>query len=354
MALKERLKSQIRNGGPLSVAQYMTLCLHDPADGYYAVRPGLGATGDFITAPLVSQMFGELIGLWFAAGWENLGAPDPLRLVELGPGSGVLMSDLLRACRTRPGFLEAADLWLIEASEPLRRRQMATLEGAPLRPRWAERLEDAPAGAPLFLVANEFLDCLPANQFVRTREGWRERRIGLDDSGELVFGLGAPTALRDAPEAEPGAILEISPAQAAFGSAIGERIARDGGLALLIDYGRLEPGTGDTLQALRGHRKEPVLNSPGQADLTVHVDFPSVLEAAVDAGAAAVATTQGAFLLGLGIEARAAALARRHPEKAAVLSRQLERLVHPDQMGELFKVACIYQPGAPPPGFGVP
>ena len=350
MSLKDRLVAQIRLGGPISIAQYVTACLHDPQDGYYATRPALGPGGDFITAPLVSQMFGELIGLWMAETWDRMGRPPRVRLVELGPGDGALMSDLLRAARVAPGFLEAADVWLVEASPPLRSKQEARLAGAGAH--WAARLADVPGGAPLLLIANEFLDCLPARQFVRTPKGWAERLVGLDPSGEeLMFGLGAlaPGIVHaDAPE---GVVLEQSPAQAALGAEIAGRLAEDGGAALLIDYGRDAPGFGDTLQALRGHRKEGPLASPGAADLTVHVDFPAVLEAARAEGATGAVLTQGDFLLRLGIEHRAAALARARPDQAERLGRQLERLVADHQMGQLFKAACLAAPGLAPPAF---
>ena len=191
MSLLDRLKAQIAQDGPISVAEYFTRCLHDPRDGYYATRPALGEGGDFLTAPGVSQMFGELIGLWLLETWTRMGRPSLVRLVEMGPGDGTLISDILRAARLLPKFLEAADLWLVEVSPPLRAVQAERLAGARLTPRWADRLEAVPAGAPLLLVANEVLDCLPAHQFVRTEGGWAERVVGLDEAGELAFGLRA-------------------------------------------------------------------------------------------------------------------------------------------------------------------
>lgn len=348
MNLRDRLAAQIRISGPMTVAQYMAACLHDPQAGYYATRPALGARGDFITAPLVSQMFGELLGLWAVEAWTRLGKPDPFRLVEMGPGDGTLMSDLLRAARLAPAFLAAADIWLVEVSEPLRLRQRQVLGDAVA---WAGTLAEVPAEAPLILIANELLDCLPAHQYVRTERGWAERMVGLDADGGLAFGLAAHPLVRDAPV---GVILEHSPAQEALGAELGERIARDGGMALLIDYGRAVPGFGDTLQALRDHHKEGPLESPGEADLTVHADFPSVLAAAHAQGAATAHTlTQGELLVRLGIGARAEALSHARPDKAQEIERQLERLVSPDQMGELFKAACIHSPGVVAPGFEV-
>jgi SAM-dependent MidA family methyltransferase len=347
MSLRDRLTAQIRASGPMSVAQYMHACLHDPDFGYYATRPALGEHGDFITAPLVSQMFGELIGLWAVETWARLGSPAEFRLVEMGPGDGTLMSDLLRAARLSREFTEAADVWLVEVSQPLRDRQRQTLGD---HVSWAASLAEVPGGTPLILIANELLDCLPARQFVRTDKGWAERMVGLDETGALAFGLaGAPAVERLAPV---GAILEHSPAQAALGDELAARIVADGGAALLIDYGRAVPGFGDTLQALRRHKKESPLAGPGEADLTVHADFPAVLAAAAAQGAQTPQIlTQGELLVRLGVGARAEALANARPDLGDTIERQLERLVSPDEMGELFKAACIHSAGFEPPAF---
>lgn len=349
MSLKDRLRAQIAQGGPITIAQFMQACLHDPAEGYYATRPGLGESGDFITAPLVSQMFGELIGLWAVETWRGLGSPDPFRLVEAGPGDGTLMSDILRAARLVPEFVAAADLWLVEISDPLIHRQMAALAAAPLSPTWAPSIADVPAGAPIILIANELLDCLPARQFVQgANGGWVEKLVGLDAAGELTFALTGPAA-------EGAMVMEVSAAQEAFGAELGALIRRETGAALLIDYGRDQPGFGDTFQALNRHTKVDPLAEPGQADLTVHADFPAVIAAAEAAGCAAAVTTQGQFLLRLGVTHRAAALAKAKPERAETLQRQLNRLVAPDQMGELFKAAMVYYPDEPePPGLKDP
>ena len=284
-SLKDRLKVQIAAGGPLTVAQYMTACLHDPQDGYYATRPRLGEDGDFVTAPMVSQMFGELLGLWAAETWVRLGRPDRVLLVEAGPGDGTLMADALRAARLEPGFLEAVKLVLIETSLPLIEAQRSRLAGGPAEPAWAASLAELPDGAPVILLANELLDCLPARQFVRTERGWAERMVGLDAEGEFAFGLTPSPAGVAPPQAGVGDLIEVSPAQEAFGAELGDRIRRQGGAGLLIDYGRAEPGPGDTLQALQGHQKAGPLETPGEADLTVHADFPAVAAAARRAGA---------------------------------------------------------------------
>jgi len=354
VTLLDQVRGLIARDGPLSVARYMEICLHDPEQGYYAARPRLGEAGDFITAPLVSQMFGEILGLWAAEIWTRLGRPARVRLVELGPGHGVMMSDALRAAKRAPGFLEACEVWLVETSAPLRQRQAVALKGAP-RPRWAARLEDVPADAPMIILANEFLDCLPIRQGVRTPSGWRERRVGLDADGGLAFTPAEPIAppprLADAPL---GTVVEWSDALARFGSRVGARMAEAGGAALFIDYGRDTPGPGDTLQALRDHRKESPLASPGRADLTAHADFPAFLDAARAAGASVgPIRSQGELLSALGIRVRAAALAKSRPDHAAMIERQLERLLAPSQMGELFKAAVVHQVGLVAPGFEI-
>ncbi len=248
-----------------------------------------------------------------------------------------------------PDFLAASEIWLVEVSEPLRALQAQALD-EPVR--WVGSLAEVPGDAPILLVANELLDCLPARQFVRTEHGWAERMVGLDDHGALMFGLSRSPLDHALPEAPAGSVLEHSAAQAALSAEIGERLAMDGGVALLIDYGRDAPGFGDTLQALRRHQKESPLDNPGEADLTVHADFPAVLAAATSAGAqAAPLLTQGEFLVRLGIGQRAEVLSHARPDRAERIERQLERLVSPDQMGDLFKVACLHQPGFQAPGF---
>ena len=347
MSLKDRLKRDIAESGPITVAEYVSRCLLDPRDGYYATRPALGEGGDFITAPLVSQMFGELIGLWAVEVWTRLGSPERVRLVEVGPGDGTLMDDALRAARIAPAFLQAVDLILIEPSAPLRAEQARRLSQADPAPRWVRSLDAVEDDAPVILIANEVLDCLPARQFVKTETGWAERRIGLDEAGELAFGHSAPSAgfAKPAFAVEPGQVFEIAAAQAGFGAAVGDLIARASGAALLIDYGRDRPGPGDTLQALSRHRKVDPLAEPGQADLTMWADFPAVMEAAVHAGADVTGCRgQGDFLKALGIEARAAALSAARPDRAEVIARQLDRLTGPDQMGTLFKAAAVFSP----------
>lgn len=347
MSLAERLAREIALTGPMTVADYVTRCLHDPQGGYYATRPALGATGDFVTAPMISQMFGELIGLWAVETWCRLGAPERVRLVEVGPGDGALMADALRAGRLDPDFLSAVDLVLIEPSGPLRAAQARMLADSDLHPRWCAGLDRIETDAPIILIANEVLDCMPARQFVRTDDGWAERRVGVDEDGSLLFGLVKITGGFKRPDfaVEPGQTIEISEQQAAFGRDLAALVRAASGAALLIDYGRVRPEVGDTLQALRRHAKVDPLATPGEADLTQWADFPTVLEAAVHGGADVTGCVgQGDFLRGLGIEARADRLKSGRPDAAATIDRQLARLTAADQMGALFKACAIFSP----------
>ena len=350
MSLKARLQAQISAFGPISVAQYMGLCLHDPKDGYYAAHPKLGAEGDFLTAPLTSQMFGELLGLWTIAVWESLGRPERLSLIEIGPGDGTLMGDLLRAARLAPQMVEGLEVTLVETSTPLALIQQERLVGTPIR--WVTRLDEVTGDGPVILIANEVLDCLPARQFIRTATVWAERMVGLTDEGDLTFGLSPRPVEGLFPKASQGAVLELSAAQEAFSAEVAALIATRGGAGLLIDYGRDTEGFGDTLQALRSHQKHGPLDHPGLDDLTIHADFPAVLKVAQDEGVEVAITSQSAFLQRLGIVARAESLAKARPDQSATIERQLERLIAPDQMGDLFKVAGLWSKDLPqPPGF---
>jgi NADH dehydrogenase [ubiquinone] 1 alpha subcomplex assembly factor 7 len=347
VSLKDRLVRDIRENGPMTVANYMTRCLHDPLDGYYATRPALGEQGDFVTAPLVSQMFGEILGAWVHEVWTRLGSPPRLRLVELGPGTGVLMADMLRVARLDAAFAAACEPWLVERSRPLREVQAAAVAGA----RWADRLDEVPGGGATVIVANEFLDCLPIRQAIARQGGWRERRVGLADDGSLAFVEGPTWGDYSPPErACRDEVWEWSDALKAFGAEVGARLTADPGAALFVDYGRDLAGPGDTLQALRGHAKESALAGPGLADLTAHVDFPAFAAAARDVGATvSPIETQGGFLRRLGIEHRATALKRASPGKAATIDRQLHRLTASDVMGALFKVLVATSPGLAAP-----
>ncbi len=352
-ALAALLARRIREAGPLGVDDYMEMALTHPQHGYYATRDPLGARGDFITAPEVSQIFGELIGLWCADNWLRMGRPDPVILAELGPGRGTLMADMLRALRVTPDFRRALRLHLVETSPALRAKQATALADA--EPRWHDSVSTLPQG-PLLLVANEFLDVLPIQQFVRAADGWHERRVALTGDGVLSFALAAapndgapiPAALRDA---APGSLCEVRPAAEALAAALGARLAAQGGAALFIDYGHAASACGDTLQAVRGHRRHDVLADPGEADLTAHVDFAAVACAAAAAGARAWGpVTQGAFLAAIGLAARAAALTRRAtPAQAEAIAAACQRLIDPAEMGTLFKVLALAHPALPAP-----
>jgi NADH dehydrogenase [ubiquinone] 1 alpha subcomplex assembly factor 7 len=352
--LAQRLAAEIAAGGPISVAQFMRAALYDPQHGYYATRAALGAEGDFTTAPEISQIFGELIGLWLVQVWLDLGAPAPFQLVELGPGRGVLMADALRAARVRPAFLEAARLTLVEVNPALREEQRARLRGHAVS--HVARLEEAPPG-PMLLLANEFLDCLPIRQFVRAGSVWREKLVGVGADGALRFGLSEPLAgampAAAAAHAPEGAVAEIAPELPALVDVVAERLHAAPGRALFIDYGYAATEGADTLQALARHSKVDPLAAPGEADLTAHVDFGALARLAreralqVDGPLA-----QGAFLAALGAQARGRALCAAHPGKAAMIQAGLDRLVAPEQMGTLFLAMALGSPGAAPaPGF---
>ena len=339
------IAERIRETGPITVADYMAECLLHPVHGYYTTRDPFGTKGDFTTAPEISQMFGELLGLALAQAWLDRGSPAPFTLAELGPGRGTLMADILRATKNVPGFHAAARVTLVEASPRLREIQAVTLSATV--PAWVDRTEDLPQ-APLFLIANEFLDALPIRQFIRGPQGWQERLIGLRE-GQLAFGLSAPLpqvpdtpAVRHAPE---GALVEdCLPARLAVAEAA-TRIARHGGLAYWVDYGDWR-SRGDTLQALRTHAPDGPLAHPGEADLTAHVDFEPLAALAP----AFAYDTQGAVLARLGIDARADRLAQRLTGPALESHRAAHRrLTGPSEMGSLFKVLAVTSAGAPPP-----
>ena len=349
MSLQQHIVARIRAEGPLRIDDYMTSCLLHPRFGYYTTHDPFGADGDFITEPEISQMFGELIGLCLAQSWLSHGAPSQFTLAELGPGRGTLMADALRACRGVPGFVDAANITLIEASPRLQARQRQTLQGYDIR--WADTPDDLPE-QPLYLVANEFFDALPIRQFIRDGDKWRERQVGQED-GTLVFGLGPdqpqPALKPRLTDTRQGDMIETCAAATPVADTIGARIEQHGGAALIIDYGDWHM-TGDTLQAVRAHEKVSPLTTPGDADLTAHVDFETLAQAA--ACAHSQVTAQGVFLERLGITQRAQALARTM-EKPALDAHVAahRRLTHPSEMGNLFKVMGLYQTGStPPPG----
>ena len=331
---------RIALAGPITVADFMAEALGHPRLGYYRRAMPLGAAGDFTTAPEISQMFGELVGAWLAERWLAMGQPAAVKLIELGPGRGTLMADALRATRGVPGFHGAIDLHLIDINEPLRAAQQAAL--AAWRPTWHERFDDVPAG-PTLLIANEFFDALPVRQFHKTPHGWSERMVGLaPDGATLCFALapGVTPFARFLPEAPAGAEAEISEAARALAASIGARVGRDGGWALIVDYGRDNGATGSSLQAVRGHRGANVLDRPGESDLSAHVDFAAL--AAVAGARAFGPTGQGDFLRRLGIAHRAKTLKEAAPAgQRPTIDAALARLIAPDQMGTLFRVLAV-------------
>lgn len=340
--VEQLLRREIALSGPLTVARYMELCLAHPEHGYYRTRDPLGRAGDFITAPEISQMFGEMIGIWIASVWEQMGRPE-FRLIELGPGRGTLMADARRVL-TQLGVREAAVPWLVETSPALMEEQAKRVKDA----RWAARLADVPGGA-FILIANEFLDALPVRQFLKSREGWRERLVGIRDD-RLAFGLSEPLPGKD--RAPVGAWREVSPAADAVTAEIAHRLAEARGAALIIDYGyrRADRPEGPTLQAVRSHARTDPLERPGEADLTWLIDFDAVGSALKNADVRL--GEQGEFLARLGIGRRAAALADARPDEAGDIADALERLTAPEAMGRLFKVAAALSRGlGPPPGF---
>ncbi len=356
--LETDIRRRIAAAGPMPVSEYMALCLGDAQYGYYITRDPFGARGDFITAPEISQMFGELIGLWMAAVWKQMGSPAHIQIVELGPGRGTLTNDALRAVQVMPGFRDALTLHLVEISPVLRAQQQRTLKAYPVT--WHSSLQEVPNDASI-IVANEFFDALPINQAVKRAGGWHERQIEIAENGHLAFTIARdplphferllPSAVRAAPA---GSIFEWRADSAAMD--LGRRIARDGGAALVIDYGHAESTVGETLQAVGRHAFADPLTAPGALDLTAHVDFQSLARAAEAMGSRGFGPIeQGQFLRALGIETRAATLKAKASRDAATdIDTAVARLTGRGRtdMGELFKVAAFAHPSVgTPPGF---
>ena len=349
--LKDRIVDLIRSGGPISIATYMSECLLHPTLGYYSTQDPLGAEGDFTTAPEISQMFGELLGLALAQAWLDRGSPNPFCLAEMGPGRGTLMADLLRATKGVPGFHDAISLHLVEASQTLRTIQTETID-TPVTHHHS--IDDIPDG-PLFLIANEFFDALPVRQFQRSETAWRERLVGLDRDNNLSFGLSElvqPASLSSRiDDTQEGDIVELAIPSENIAQSIGQRIAERDGVAFIVDYGEWR-SLGDTLQSVRSHQTVDLFDAPGTADLTAHVDFEAIAKCAKPAAATQM-TPQGVFLERLGITPRAQKLAEN------LAGTELEnhvaahrRLTHSSEMGTLFKAIALYRPDTPvPPGF---
>jgi NADH dehydrogenase [ubiquinone] 1 alpha subcomplex assembly factor 7 len=326
--------------GPISIADFMAEALGHPRLGYYRTALPVGAAGDFTTAPEISQMFGELLGAWLAERWLAMGRPQPVRLVELGPGRGTLLADALRATRGVAGFHAALDLHLVEINDRLQALQRTAL--GDFKPTWHGRLDDVPDGA-MLLVANEFFDALPVRQFEKTARGWTERMVGLAPDGatlRLALAPGVTPYASLLPAAPAGAQAELSEAGRAIAAAIGVRLRRDGGWALIVDYGYDRGGHGASLQAVRGHRGAVLVDRPGETDLSAHVDFGTLAEATGMPTFGPVG--QGDFLQRLGIMQRAETLkARAGHEQRGAIDAALARLIAPDQMGTLFRVMAV-------------
>jgi len=347
--LQEIIRSKITSDGPISVADYMALCLTHPEYGYYMHTDPLGAEGDFTTAPEMTQVFGELIGLWAVDTWHKLGSPAPFTLCELGPGRGTLMADALRAASMVPGFMAALQLHLLDASPALRAKQQEKL--AQYNPRWINSIEEVP-DQPVIFIANEFFDALPVRQFQQVGHEWKERRVGINAQGTFAF------TLQPSPEApsfpmEDGAVVETSQACIDFAAAIARPIVKNRGAALVIDYGDDEV-FGETLQAVANHRGAHLLSTPGLADITAHVSFLPMATSVRKIGCRHYGPIeQGEFLLALGIAERTAQLcAKANDVQKRSLEAALHRLTAPEAMGKLFKVfAFTDKATAQPAGF---
>lgn len=355
--LAEEMAALIASEGPLSLDRFMALALGHPRYGYYMTRDPFGAAGDFITAPEISQIFGELLGLALAVTWQNMGAPEDVAVVELGPGRGTLMGDALRAARAIPAFAETLAVHFVETSPILMRAQAARLAQDSRDAQWHMTIDTLPDDRPLLILANEFFDALPVRQFQRVGPSWHERLVGLDPAGGLAIGL-AEVPAGNIPFAGPeGAIFETSPLSLDIMRRLAEKLARQGGAMIAIDYGHTKSGFGDTLQAVKAHRFVPVLTDPGEVDITAHVDFAMLAIAAQRGGAVAhPLLTQASLLERLGIHHRAEIL-KRKAEKPGEIDRAVTRLAGTDDaaMGLLFKALAITAPGmAPPPGFEQP
>jgi SAM-dependent MidA family methyltransferase len=352
------LKESIAHDGPMALDTFMAVCLSHSRHGYYMTRDPFGVKGDFVTAPEISQMFGELLGLWAAETWMTLGAPENIKLIELGPGRGTLMADALRAARISNEFASSLEVHLIETSLVLREMQERALAQSTVPVTWHKSLDDVPEG-PAIIIANEFFDCLPVRHYVKASGQWHQRLVGLNAQGELSFGLAPDAEALLTMEAPDGSVLEISPASQLMMTQLASRIAKGPSAALIIDYGHGETGYGETLQALKAHKSVSPLDCPGEADLTAHVDFAALTRAAQAAGADVFGpVTQGELLMRLGIAQRADALKKRASEEQAqaidlALARLVtERVGSAPGMGKLFKAIAIVPRGtSAPAGF---
>jgi len=344
--LERQLIETIKADGPISIGTYMNACLADAEHGYYMSKDPFGRGGDFITAPEISQMFGEAIGVWFATAWQMMGKPEKVNLIELGPGRGTLMADILRASSVLPEFAKAVSVHLVEISPALRQIQGQTFKNTPVDISWHQKFEQVPAG-PSLIIANEFFDALPVSQYVLAADGWHERLVGITEN-KLAFTYGSKLL----PEAEipvwgknaqEGDFIELSPQRDAIAEQIGSFIAKNGGAGLFIDYGHVKSAPGDTFQAVHKHKFVDCLFRPGKVDITSHVDFQQLAKSFEAGGAKAHSLrTQGQFLIAMGLREREAILKKKAPARTRInLGKQADRLVHEEQMGVLFKVLAV-------------
>lgn len=352
--LKQELEHLIQTEGPLSVARYMSLCLSHPKYGFYMTHDPLGLDGDFITAPEISQIFGELIGLWLLNVWDQMGRPAPFHLIELGPGRGTLLKDVLRAAQLMPDFVKSAHIHLVDTSPILKAKQQANLD-MHSHIYWHENLNTVPEG-PSLVIANEFFDALPVHQFSRFHNAWHERLIGLDEERNLQFGLAAQPHPSLKIEAQEESVLESPDIMYDIVDQLVARFIQHPSAALIIDYGSLFSGFGDTLQAVKKHQYADPFEEPGNADLTVHVDFAKLAHYLQRSGLPVSGpVTQGDFLKSLGIETRLQKLQQyQTPDKASNLQAAVQRLIGSgaEEMGQLFKVIAFSSPSLKPlPGF---
>ncbi len=352
--LEREIIAEIRANGPIGIDRFMALALGHPRHGYYMTRDPFGLAGDFVTAPEISQIYGELLGLLAAMTWQAMGEPSAVSLVELGPGRGTLMADALRAARALPGFTSCLDVHLVEMSPVLQRAQAETLKDCGRHPVWHASIETLPADRPLIILANEFFDALPIRQFQRFGTEWRERLVGIGAKGALALGLDRNIAAGLTLEGPDGAVFETSPVALDIMRQLAERLVTQRGLLLAVDYGYAKFAFGETLQAIRRHKFAPVLANPGEADITAHVDFSSLAIAAKRGGARVHPLLTQASLLGrLGIQHRAGILKRKAEDPGAI-DVAVERLAGTDSraMGLLFKALAVTSSDlGPPPGF---
>ncbi len=355
----------IRAHGPIDIGRFMTLVSSHRTEGYYRTRDPFGKGGDFVTAPEISQVFGELLGLFLADYWIKLGRPNSINLVELGPGRGTLLADMLRSTRSVEGFHQSLCLHLIEINPALQKQQESSIEfearHAQQTAKWHGSIDDLEPDMPLFLLANEFVDVLPIRQFTRVEKGWRERRIGLSETDQFAFvvdGRSLPSTYWDRLEAPLGAILEISPARESLVQSVALHLIDAGGIALFIDYAHeagpnMRAGVGalgDTFQAISRNERVSPLTHVGEADLTARVDFERLVEVASEIGVdCSGPVTQSQFLDHLGIEVRRSQLLEANPDRASEINTSINRLINPQEMGTLFKVMALSQPDSPEP-----